>query len=150
MPYPQNLNTAREVEAVVRQHGAVPATIAIIAGQPCIGEGFGGVHPAFPAHSSSHPTNLSVLLCSSERVSVLFCSSERVSVASFPVAAYSCILSLSRASANMAYWPPHTLNISKAYQGQSLTTGPCSLQSCRVHSRNHRACNHHAMFASML
>jgi pseudouridine-5'-phosphate glycosidase len=37
MPYPQNLQTALEVEAVVRQHGATPATIAIIAGQPCIG-----------------------------------------------------------------------------------------------------------------
>eukprot|EP00775_Hariotina_reticulata_P008089 gene8089-8282_t len=37
MPYPQNLQTALEVEQVVRQHGAVPATIAIIAGQPCIG-----------------------------------------------------------------------------------------------------------------
>lgn len=37
MPYPQNLQTALEVEAVVRQHGAVPATIAIIGGQPCIG-----------------------------------------------------------------------------------------------------------------
>lgn len=39
MPYPQNLQTALEVEEVVRQHGATPATIAIIAGQPCIGEG---------------------------------------------------------------------------------------------------------------
>ncbi len=37
MPYPQNLATAQEVEAVVRQHGAVPATIAIIRGQCCIG-----------------------------------------------------------------------------------------------------------------
>ena len=37
MPYPQNLQTALEVEAVVRSHGAIPATIAIIAGQPCIG-----------------------------------------------------------------------------------------------------------------
>ena len=37
MPFPQNLATAQEVEAVVRSHGAVPATIAIIAGQCCIG-----------------------------------------------------------------------------------------------------------------
>mmetsp|Transcript_13429 Transcript_13429/g.35969 ORF Transcript_13429/g.35969 Transcript_13429/m.35969 type:complete len:317 (+) Transcript_13429:2289-3239(+) len=37
MPYPQNLETARQVEDVVRQHGAVPATIAIIAGEACIG-----------------------------------------------------------------------------------------------------------------
>eukprot|EP00798_Chlamydomonas_sp_ICE-L_P014411 gene14411-20405_t len=37
MPYPQNLQTALEVEAVVLSQGAVPATIAIIEGQPCIG-----------------------------------------------------------------------------------------------------------------
>ena len=37
MPYPQNLKTALEVEQVVRQHGAVPATIAIIGGKCCIG-----------------------------------------------------------------------------------------------------------------
>ena len=29
MPYPQNVQTAREVEAIIREHGAVPATIAI-------------------------------------------------------------------------------------------------------------------------
>ena len=33
MPYPQNVQTALEVEAIVRQHGAVPATIAIIGGR---------------------------------------------------------------------------------------------------------------------
>lgn len=32
MPYPQNLDMAREVESVVRKHGAVPATIAIVDG----------------------------------------------------------------------------------------------------------------------
>ncbi|CAK0785665.1 hypothetical protein CVIRNUC_008876 [Coccomyxa viridis] len=37
MPYPQNLETARAVEAVVRQHGATPATIAILSGVPHIG-----------------------------------------------------------------------------------------------------------------
>ena len=37
MPYPQNLQTALEVEDVITRHGAVPATIAIIQGQPCIG-----------------------------------------------------------------------------------------------------------------
>ena len=37
MPYPQNLSTARAVEAVVRQNGAVPATIAIINGLIHIG-----------------------------------------------------------------------------------------------------------------
>ncbi|MFW5688043.1 MAG: pseudouridine-5'-phosphate glycosidase [Spirochaetota bacterium] len=37
MPYPRNLDTAREVEAVVRDGGAVPATIAIIDGRFRIG-----------------------------------------------------------------------------------------------------------------
>ncbi|KAE8663796.1 THO complex subunit 7-like protein isoform 1 [Hibiscus syriacus] len=36
MPYPQNLETAKEVEAIVRESGAVPATIAILDGIPCI------------------------------------------------------------------------------------------------------------------
>jgi pseudouridine-5'-phosphate glycosidase len=37
MPYPQNVQTAREVEQVIRDGGAVPATIAIIDGRICIG-----------------------------------------------------------------------------------------------------------------
>jgi pseudouridine-5'-phosphate glycosidase len=37
MPYPQNVQTAREVEQLIRDAGAVPATIAIIDGRICIG-----------------------------------------------------------------------------------------------------------------
>lgn len=37
MPYPQNLYTAKEVEAIVKKNGAIPATIAILDGVPCIG-----------------------------------------------------------------------------------------------------------------
>ncbi|PIN17415.1 hypothetical protein CDL12_09931 [Handroanthus impetiginosus] len=37
MPYPQNLETAKEVEAIIRQNGAVPATIVILDGMPCVG-----------------------------------------------------------------------------------------------------------------
>lgn len=33
MPYPQNVETALKVEQVVREHGAVPATIAVLAGR---------------------------------------------------------------------------------------------------------------------
>src|SRR6266481_5491086 len=33
MPYPENRNTAIEVENIVRTHGAVPATIAILNGK---------------------------------------------------------------------------------------------------------------------
>ena len=37
MPYPQNVATAREVEHIVRENGAVPATIAIIKGICTVG-----------------------------------------------------------------------------------------------------------------
>lgn len=37
MPYPQNVKTAREVEQIIREHGAVPATIAILDGKIKIG-----------------------------------------------------------------------------------------------------------------
>ncbi len=37
MPYPQNVTMAREVEQIIRDAGAVPATIAIIGGKICIG-----------------------------------------------------------------------------------------------------------------
>jgi pseudouridine-5'-phosphate glycosidase len=37
MPYPDNLATARAVEAVVRDHGAVPATIALVDGRVRVG-----------------------------------------------------------------------------------------------------------------
>ncbi|NDW52169.1 pseudouridine-5'-phosphate glycosidase [Aliiroseovarius sp. PrR006] len=37
MPFPQNVETARAVEAVIRENGAVPATIAVLDGQLHIG-----------------------------------------------------------------------------------------------------------------
>ncbi len=37
MPWPQNVSTAREVEAIIRELGAEPATIAVIDGRICIG-----------------------------------------------------------------------------------------------------------------
>ena len=37
MPFPQNVETARLVEAEVRQAGATPATIAILDGHVCVG-----------------------------------------------------------------------------------------------------------------
>lgn len=37
MPYPQNIETARQIESIVRQQGAVPATIAIIDGRIKVG-----------------------------------------------------------------------------------------------------------------
>jgi pseudouridylate synthase len=37
MPYPKNVQTAREVEQIIRDNGAVPATIAVLDGVPRIG-----------------------------------------------------------------------------------------------------------------
>lgn len=37
MPYPQNVETALKVEEVIRSHGAVPATIAVIEGKAVVG-----------------------------------------------------------------------------------------------------------------
>lgn len=37
MPYPQNVKTAREVEQIIREKGAVPATIALVNGKIKIG-----------------------------------------------------------------------------------------------------------------
>ncbi|MHA6267784.1 pseudouridine-5'-phosphate glycosidase [Aliiroseovarius sp. CAU 1755] len=37
MPWPQNVETAREVETVIRENGAVPATIAVLDGRLHIG-----------------------------------------------------------------------------------------------------------------
>lgn len=37
LPRPDNLRVAREIEQTVRDHGAVPATIAVIEGKPCVG-----------------------------------------------------------------------------------------------------------------
>ena len=37
MPYPKNVETALMVEQVIRDHGAIPATIGIIDGEPIVG-----------------------------------------------------------------------------------------------------------------
>ena len=37
MPYPKNVETALRVEEVIRNHGAIPATIGIIDGEPIVG-----------------------------------------------------------------------------------------------------------------
>ena len=37
MPYPQNVETARTVEQIVRDNGCVPATIAVIGGVLTVG-----------------------------------------------------------------------------------------------------------------
>jgi pseudouridine-5'-phosphate glycosidase len=39
LPYPQNLQTARMLEGTVREHGAIPATIAVLGGVPRVGLG---------------------------------------------------------------------------------------------------------------
>lgn len=37
MPYPQNVETAKECERIAREEGAVPATCAILGGKLCVG-----------------------------------------------------------------------------------------------------------------
>ena len=37
MPYPKNVETALNVEKIIRENGAVPATIAIIGGKLTVG-----------------------------------------------------------------------------------------------------------------
>ena len=37
MPYPKNIQTALEVEKIIRENGCVPATIAILDGKLCVG-----------------------------------------------------------------------------------------------------------------
>src|SRR5438034_3729381 len=37
LPYPQNLETANTLEQIVRQGGAIPATIAVFDGKFCVG-----------------------------------------------------------------------------------------------------------------
>jgi pseudouridine-5'-phosphate glycosidase len=37
LPYPRNLETARQMEALIRTHGATPATIAVLGGRLCVG-----------------------------------------------------------------------------------------------------------------
>lgn len=37
MPYPQNVETALEVEGIIRENGAIPATIALLDGKMCVG-----------------------------------------------------------------------------------------------------------------
>lgn len=37
LPYPQNLETAFELESIVREQGAIPATIALFDGEICVG-----------------------------------------------------------------------------------------------------------------
>jgi len=43
LAYPTNLEVARELEEIVRREGAVPATVAILNGRPCVGVEDGGI-----------------------------------------------------------------------------------------------------------
>src|SRR4028119_2178768 len=37
LPHPKNLETARRLEQIVRENGAIPATIAVFEGKFCVG-----------------------------------------------------------------------------------------------------------------
>lgn len=53
MPFPKNLETALAVEKVVRDNGAIPATIAIIQGVPHIGLTKDQLHHIASRHATS-------------------------------------------------------------------------------------------------
>ena len=57
MPYPQNVETALNVEKIIRDNGAVPATIAIIGGRLKAGLTPGGDRATWarPARASPRP-----------------------------------------------------------------------------------------------
>lgn len=55
MPYPQNLETAKQLEAIVRENGAIPATIAIMDGVPCIGKSYSSSYSTFSCIHSCPP-----------------------------------------------------------------------------------------------
>jgi len=61
MPYPQNVETALKVESIIREAGAVPATIAIIGGRLKA-----GLTSARPARASPRRP-AATCLCSSRR-----------------------------------------------------------------------------------
>lgn len=37
LPYPRNIEMAQKVEQIIRENGAIPATIAFLSGKPCVG-----------------------------------------------------------------------------------------------------------------
>jgi pseudouridine-5'-phosphate glycosidase len=43
LPYPQNLETAHKLESIIRENGAVPATIAVFDGEFCVGADHGQI-----------------------------------------------------------------------------------------------------------
>ena len=55
MPYPQNVETALKVESIIREAGAVPATIAIIGGR--LKAGFSAPQNKCPNTQPRRPTS---------------------------------------------------------------------------------------------
>jgi pseudouridine-5'-phosphate glycosidase len=69
MPYPQNVETALATERILRDSGAVPATIAILGGRLCVGlteEQIDGLGKKGPAVHKASRRDLPVLLARGE------------------------------------------------------------------------------------
>ncbi|RHY18976.1 hypothetical protein DYB25_010725, partial [Aphanomyces astaci] len=60
MPFPQNYTMATEVEALIREHGACPATIAILDGEICVGLSTEQLHTL--ASRIAHAAGISVFV----------------------------------------------------------------------------------------
>jgi pseudouridylate synthase / pseudouridine kinase len=54
MPFPENLEMARSVEALVRKEGAVPATVAVMGGRVRVGLGDGALEELARAGAAAH------------------------------------------------------------------------------------------------
>jgi pseudouridine-5'-phosphate glycosidase len=63
MPFPQNLETARKVEAEVRAHGAVPATIAVLDGRLKIGLGPEDLEKLAQMHGAAKLSRADLAVC---------------------------------------------------------------------------------------
>lgn len=63
MPFPQNVETARRVEAEVRSHGAVPATIAVMGGRIHIGLTDGELDSLGQAHDAMKLSRADLAAC---------------------------------------------------------------------------------------
>lgn len=89
MPYPQNVETAREVEAIVRDTGAVPATIAILDGTFHIGLGerelerLGNGREVMKASRRDVPVAMAKGLTAATTVATTMIGAERAGIALF-------------------------------------------------------------------
>lgn len=106
MPYPQNLTTAREVEAIVRSAGATPATVAVIDGALRIGLTDGNLaRLASEGHSSAKASrkDLALLIVTGQTAGTAVATTMQIAaLAGISVFATGGIGGVHRGEANIA------------------------------------------------